>query len=94
MIDKRKIIKVDVYSFKKGLIISSDNFNVLPGEDVGGKTVTVMIKGCNVREIEKGTQVEVVFYYINGDRVKYDTVVDVCNKFQVNVTVGSETTLL
>ena len=94
MIDKRKIIKVDVYSFNRGLIISSDDFNILHIEDAANQLVSVVIKGNNVREIPKGTQVEVVFYYVNGDRVKYDTTIDVCTQYQVNVTVGNNSTML
>lgn len=93
MLEKKRIIKVEVYSFNRGLIISSEDFNI---SDVtsGHAMYTVMIKGSNIKEIEKGTQVEVVFYYINGDRVKYDTRIDVCTSFQVNVTIGSESTML
>ena len=93
MIDKRKIIKVDVYSFKNGLIVSSETFNVMP-VDHKDELFSVMIKSANIPEIPKNTPVEVVFYYINGDRVKYNTKIDVCTEFQLNVTVGTASTVL
>ena len=92
IIDKKKIIKVDVFSFSKGIVVSSDDFNVVDAENNG--EVTVIIKGQNIMEINKNTPVEVVFYYINGDRIKYDTNVDVCTDFQLNVTIGAQSTLL
>ena len=93
MIDKRKIIKVDVYSFNNGLIVSSETFNVMP-VDHKDELFSVMIKNANIPEIPKNTPVEVVFYYINGDRVKYNTKIDVCTEFQLNVTVGTASTVL
>ena len=93
MIDKRKIIKVDVYSFNNGLIVSSETFNVMP-VDHKDELFSVMIKSANIPEIPKNTPVEAVFYYINGDRVKYNTKIDVCTEFQLNVTVGTASTVL
>ncbi len=94
MLDKRKIIKVEVYTFKKGLILSSYVFNVYKEELHNKMQYQIVIKGIDIPSIDKGTQVQVVFYYINGDRVKYDTTVDVCTEFQLNVTVGENSTLL
>lgn len=91
-IDKKKIIKIDVYSFQKGLVLSSYVFNVTRDERTN--FIQLLIKGSNIREIEKGTQVEVILYYINGDRVKYDTTIDVCTEFQINVTLGDKCTML
>ncbi len=92
IVDKKKIIKVDVFSFSKGLVVSSDDFNVSEAEQNGA--LTIIIKGQNIISVSKNTPVEVVFYYINGDRVKYDTQVDVCTDFQINVTIGVQSTLL
>lgn len=92
--DKKKIIKVDVFSFIKGLLVSSDDFNIINSMTNDDLSVSVMIKSSDIVLVDKGTPVEVVFYYINGDRVKYDTVVDVCTEFQLNVTIGTENTLL
>lgn len=93
MIDKKKIIKVDVYSCNKDLIVSSETFNVIP-VDNKDEMFSVMIKGNNINELPKDTPVGVVFYYINGDRVKYDTKIDVCTEYQLNATVGHASTIL
>jgi len=94
MLDKKKIIKVDVYSFNRGLIVSSYLFNITEEFLFDRTLFHMLIKGKNIIEIEKNTQVQVVIYFINGDRVKYDTVVDVCTDFQINVTLGDKCALL
>lgn len=93
MIDKKKIIKVDVYSFNNELIVSSEIFNIMPIDHID-EQFSVIIKNANLPEIPMNTPVKVVFYYINGDRVKYDTRIDVCTEFQLNVTIGTSSTLL
>lgn len=93
MIDKKKIIKVDVYSFNNELIVSSEIFNIMPIDHID-EQFSVIIKNVNLPEIPMNTPVKVIFYYINGDRVKYDTRIDVCTEFQLNVTVGTASTLL
>lgn len=94
MLDKRKIIKVEVYTIKKGLILSSYIFNINKEEFHNRTQYQIVIKAPDIPDVQMGTQVQVVFYYINGDRVKYDTTVDVCTEFQLNVTVGEKSTLL
>jgi len=91
-IDKRRIIKIDVFSFSYGLILSSYTFNV--NRDETTNQFQVLIKGHEIREMETGTSVEVVLYFINGDRVKYDSKIDVCTEFQINVTLGDRCDLL
>ncbi len=90
MIDKHKIIKVDVFNSKNHLLLSSDEFNVIRHENDRQQTISITIKPEGSVELKKGTKVEVVFYYINGDRTKYDTKTDVCTEYQLNITIGSD----
>ena len=94
MIDKKKIIKVDVYSLNENLIVSSDNLNIAQSESKYGDTCCVILKINGINEIPMGTKVDVVFNYINGDRVKHEGTVDVCTEFQINITIGNKCTLL
>ena len=93
MLDKKKIIKIDIYTSGR-LLISSYLFNISEEIVFGRHCDLVVVKGSNIREVDKGTPVEVVLYCINGDRVKYDTRIDVCTEFQVNVTLGDIFALL
>lgn len=92
--DKKKIIKVDIFSISKGLLVSSDNFNISRSFKDGSDSYAVMVKSPKVVLVKKGTPVQVILYYVNGDRVKYDTAVDVCTEYQLNATIGTQNTVL
>lgn len=47
-----------------------------------------MLKGSDFPLISKGENIEVVFEYINGTRIKYNTTIDLCTEYQVNFHVG------
>ncbi len=93
MLDKKKIIKIDIYTSGR-LLVSSYLFNISEEIVFGRHCDLVVVKGSNIRQVDKGTPAEAVLYCINGDRVKYDTRIDVCTEFQVNVTLGENYSLL
>ena len=88
MINKDKISRVLVYSSNGKLLISTKSvffpkdFFKLRGQDL------VMLKGADFPLISKGEPVEIIFEYINGNRVKYNTTIDLCTEYQMNFHVG------
>ncbi len=88
MINKDKISRVLVYDAKGKLIISTKSvffpkdFFKLKGKEL------VMLKGSDFPLISKGENIEVVFEYLNGTRIKYDTTIDLCTEYQINFHVG------
>lgn len=88
MINKDKISRVLVYDAKGKLIISTKSvffpkdFFKLKGKEL------VMLKGSDFPLISKGENIDVVFEYLNGTRIKYDTTIDLCTEYQVNFHVG------
>lgn len=88
MINKDKISRVLVYSSNGKLLISTKSvyfpkdFFKLRGQDL------VMLKGADFPLISKGEPVEIIFEYVNGNRVKYNTTIDLCTEYQVNFHVG------
>ena len=88
MINKDKISRVLVYDIKGKMLISTKSvffpkdFFKLKGMDL------VMLKGADFPLISKGEQIDVIFEYINGTRMKYKTSVDLCTEYQINFHVG------
>jgi len=88
VINKDKISRVLVYDAKGKLIISTKSvffpkdFFKLKGKEL------VMLKGSDFPLISKGENIDVVFEYLNGTRIKYDTTIDLCTEYQVNFHVG------
>ncbi len=88
MINKDKISRVLVYDIKGKMLISTKSvffpkdFFKLKGMDL------VMLKGADFPLISKGEQIDVIFEYINGTRMKYTTSVDLCTEYQINFHVG------
>lgn len=88
MINKDKINRVLVYNLRGRMLLSTKfvsfprDFFKLKGKDL------VMLKGSDFPLISKGEPVEAIFEYLNGDRVKYNTVIDLCTEYQINFHVG------
>ncbi|MBQ5319846.1 MAG: PilZ domain-containing protein [Oscillospiraceae bacterium] len=88
MVNKDKISRVLVYDSNGKLLISTKSvffpkdFFKLKGKEL------VMLKGSDFPLISKGENVEIIFEYINGNRVKYDTTIDLCTEYQVNFHAG------
>ena len=88
MINKDKISRVLVYTSGGKLAVSTKSvffpkdFFKIKGQDL------VMLKGSDFPLISKGEKVEIIFEYLNGDRMKYDTTIDLCTEYQINFHVG------
>ncbi|MBQ8787216.1 MAG: PilZ domain-containing protein [Oscillospiraceae bacterium] len=88
MVNKDKISRVLIYDSNGKLLISTKSvffpkdFFKIKGKDL------VMLKGSDFPLISKGENVEVIFEYINGNRVKYETTIDLCTEYQVNFHAG------
>lgn len=88
MINKDKISRVLVYN-QRGRMLLSTKLVSFPRDffKIRGKDL-VMLKGTDFPIISKGEPVEAIFEYLNGDRVKYNTVIDICTEYQINFHVG------
>ena len=88
MINKDKISKVLIYNSMGKLLISTESvyfpkdFFKIKGSEL------VMLKGSDYRVIAKDERIEAIFEYINGDRVRYQTKVDLCTEYQMNFHVS------
>ncbi len=88
MINKDKIKRVLVYNLRGRMLLASQNvtfpkdFFKIKGQDL------VMLKGKDFPELPKGEPVEAIFEYMNGDRVKFNTNIDICTDYQINFHVG------
>ncbi len=94
LLNKDKIVKAEVYNKAGKLIVSTvspefpKDFFSLKGTDF------VVIKDKRVAPAQIGEPVDVIFYYINGTRIKYETVIDLATDMQVNIHVGPEYTIM
>lgn len=88
MINKDKINRVLIYNQRGRMLLSAKSvsfpkdFFKIKGMDL------VMLKGTDFPLISKGEPVEAIFEYLNGDRIKYNTVIDICTEYQINFHVG------
>lgn len=84
MVNKDKISKVDVYDVNKNLILTVKEV-YFPKDffKIRGKEL-VLIKGKDLPLLGKGQYIELIFEYINGTRVKYETTVDIGTEQQIN----------
>ncbi len=88
MINKDKINRVLIYNSLGRMIISTDevffpkDFFKIKGSEL------VMLKGSDFPVIAKGEEIDAIFEYITGDRIKYHTVIDLCTEYQVNFHVS------
>lgn len=88
MISKDKIKKVMVYNAAGKQLVSTESvyfprdFFKIRGSEL------VMLKGSGYPIISKEEKIDVVFEYINGDRMKYQTHVDLCTEYQMNFHIS------
>ena len=88
MINKDKINRVLVYN-QRGRMLLATNSVSFPRDFFKIKEKElVMLKGSDFPVIPKGEPVEAIFEYLNGDRIKYNTVIDICTEYQINFHVG------
>lgn len=93
MISKDKIKRVLLYDISGKMLLATESvtfpkdFFKVRGQDL------VMLRGRDFPVISKGEPIEVIFEYVNGNRVKYKTSIDICTEYQINFHVGEGTML-
>lgn len=93
MINKEKVMKIDVYDQKKMLIAASKVFS-FPKELFKSKNqVSVSVKCANMRALKKNEPITVIFEYVNGTRVECQTTVDSATRIQIDFHAGNEVEL-
>ena len=88
MISKDKIKKVMIYNAAGKQLISTESV-YFPKDyfKIRGSEL-VMLKGSGYPIISKEENIDVIFEYINGDRMKYQTHIDLCTEYQVNFHIS------
>jgi hypothetical protein len=90
MINKEKIQKLTVYDINDHVLFSVPPDKISFPKDFfrSSKTDLVVIKAKDLPVYFKGTRIIVIFEYLTGLRMKYDTVVDIGTESQKNFHVG------
>ena len=90
MINKEKVLKIDIYDQKKILIAASKVFT-FPKELFKSKNqISVSVKCANMRVLKKNEPITVIFEYVNGTRVQCQTTVDAATRIQIDFHAGNE----
>ena len=94
MLNKEKIVKAEIFDANGNVVISTDIFE-FPKDffSFSAKEFVVLKGDCKI-PANKGDKVEAIFYYRNGNRIKYETTLDLATDFQVNIHLGKDYTLL
>lgn len=94
MLNKDKIVKVEVLdSLGRNIVtcytpeFQKDYFTVKGTE-------FLILKGPRILPAHIGDKVDVIFFYLNGARLKYSTVIDLATDKQVNVHIGESYTVM
>lgn len=94
MVNKEKIVKAEAFTRGGALVISSHSWEFPKDFFSLKRTEFVILKGKMEHFVEISEPIEVVFYYLNGTRVKYNTTVDLCTEFQLNFHLGNDYAVL
>ncbi len=88
MINKDKINRVLIYNVNGRMLIATQSVT-FPKDffKIKGKEL-VMLRGKDFPALAKGEPIEAIFEYVNGNRVKYNTSIDICTDYQINFHVG------
>lgn len=87
MINKDKIIKIDIYRENNEHLLSTKAFT-FPKDffKIRGREM-VSVKQANLPLLHKGDEIYAIFEYMNGTRVKCETTVDISTDTQLNFHV-------
>lgn len=89
MINKEKILKVDIYDVNGKRLLTTrsisfpKDFFRLRGQEL------VVIKAKDLPVLNKADPIVAIFEYLNGNRVKFETKIDLCTNMQMNFHVGT-----
>ena len=90
MLNKDKIVRAEIFDREGRCIVSTQTLD-FPKDFFNLKgTEFVIFKSDKVLPINKGEKVSAIFFYRNGTRIQYDTVIDVATEMQVNVHLGRD----
>lgn len=90
MLDKTKVLKLDVMDINNKVIYSTDRFK--PGRTLFGRVddALLILFGEDMPEFKKGTPVKVVTHVMNGDRIMRRGRVTISTHKQMNICVGKK----
>lgn len=94
MLNKDKIVRADVVDKDGNLIVTTKQLEFPKDFFALRGTEFVVFKGTNIKEIAIGEPVDVIIYYRNGSRFKYETKIDLATDLQVNVHLGQQYVVL
>lgn len=94
MVNKERIIKIEVIDKEGHMIISTKNIE-FPKDFFHFSTKEFLIlKSQKIRPATIGTKVAVIVFYMNGTRIRYETDVDLVTENQVNVHLPKDYTVM
>lgn len=94
MVNKEKIIKVEVIDTLGRLIISTKNIEFPKDFFRFSSAEFLVLKSQKIRSAPIGEKVAVVVFYMNGTRIKYETVIDLATESQVNLHLPKDYTVM
>ncbi len=82
-----KIIKVEILDKRENLVVSSEKNFVFPKNIESAEDSILIIKGKELKELDKDERVYVIASTKSGDRIKYPGIVTVSLNTQLNVRI-------
>ncbi len=94
MISVKKILKIEVFCQDQRLVITSDDFTSTLVEDSKQTHLKIFLRGNVLKILSKNAKIEAIVYHINGNRMKYQTIVQKCTQNEIQFNLGEEHTIL
>lgn len=90
MLEKGKVLKLDVLDINNKVIYSTDRFE--PGKTLFGNVddALLILFGEDMPELNKGTPVKIISHIINGDRIMRTGRITISTYKQMNICVGKK----
>lgn len=90
MLEKGKVLKLDVLDINNKVIYSTDRFE--PGKTLFGNVddALLILFGEDMPELNKGTPVKIISHIINGDRIMRTGRITISTHKQMNICVGKK----
>lgn len=89
MLSRERILKLDILTIDNAKILTANNkqFSLpIVTNNVTGQSETMLIvKGRDIPEIDRNSEVSVITYMRSGERVKYPGFVSLSTEYQLNV---------
>lgn len=90
MLDKAKVLRLDVLDINNKVIYSTDRFE--PGKTLFGNAddALLILFGEDMPELSKGTPVKIITHIINGDRIMRMGRITISTYKQMNISVSKK----